>query len=281
MSTSILMDQAQKAREDAARKAAKEAEEAKNQNDNLEASLRDDTNNPKIPEKFRGKTREEIAESYVNLEKERGRLANELNQVRQTVDQLANLERTGNKKEEQDPITPDDLFQDPEKAIAQTIERNPAIQTLSSKAEQIERSIQLNEFSRRHPTYQEDLANPEFRDWITSSPVRTRLATAADGYDFQAADDLWNLWKEHKQLREQAAAMNRAAQEEDRRRKELEGTLEGGSGNSTEEKKVFSRSEIIDLKKRALQGDPKARAIVEDPTWRAEVNRAYLEKRVQ
>lgn len=277
MSTlNILMDPAQKQREDEAR-AKVQADQTKV--DNLEKELE---NKVQIPDKFKGKSMEDVVSSYVNLEKELGRTKNELSQVRSTVDQLVPLEREITKPKEQarKPLETDDLLHNPDETITRAIEENPSVQDTKARTEALERSLLMGDFTNRHPTYQQDLANPDFVEWIKASALRMRLAAAADRYDFQSAEELWSLWGEYSSFKKDHTDTRKLEQEEERKRKEIAGTLESGTGNSTENKKILSRNEIIDLKKRAKQGDRKAASIVEDPNWQAEVNRAYLEKRV-
>lgn len=276
MSTSILIDPVQRAKEDEIRKARAEA-----QKDNLEQEIA--AKEAKIPDKFKGKSLEDVVESYTNLEKELGRKTNELSQAKSMIDQLVPLELGVKqaKEQEPEPISSDDLFNDPEKAITRVVEANPAVQRLNARADVLERNIQVEDFKKSNPSYSSDLENPDFVEWIKKSPVRLGLANKADQYDFNAASELWSLWGEYKSIRSEANLTRKAEKEVERERKELAGTLESGTGNTVETKEVLSRAEIVDLKKRAMQGDRNARTIVEDPAWRAKVNLAYLEKRVQ
>lgn len=280
MSTPILIDPVQKAREDDTRRLIAQ-EEADKKVDNLEADLAAQTS--KLPDKFRGKTAEQIAEAYENLEQALGRKNNEVGQLRAMVDQLVPLEHAEkqNKVQAREPVKADDLFEDTAGTINRVVEENPVIQRTVQRAEELERSMQMNEFTTRHPTYSKDLANPEFISWIQKSPTRQHLAQAADQYNFAAAEELWALWGEYESIRGEATTRQKAEKQLEKDQQEAAGTLEGGTGNTTETKKTFSRSEIVDLKTRAMQGDRKAQVIVEDPVWQAEVRQAYFDKRVR
>ena len=88
---------------------------------------------PEVPDKFAGKTTDEIINSYQNLEKELGRKAQEVGELRKLSDSFLQAEvsrqaqpnpqtETSETLEEQ---TGPDFFDDPNAAVNQAIENHP------------------------------------------------------------------------------------------------------------------------------------------------------------
>ena len=86
---------------------------------------------PSIPSKFANKTTEEIIDSYTNLEKELGRKAQEVGELRKLSDSFlqAEVARTNNPQDNTPLETKDnddtDFFDDPNKAVNKMIENHP------------------------------------------------------------------------------------------------------------------------------------------------------------
>ncbi|MDD1475184.1 hypothetical protein MEO41_28545, partial [Dolichospermum sp. ST_sed4] len=81
-----------------------------------------------IPEKFRGKSAKDIADSYINLEKEYGRKAQEIGELRKLTDQILTQQIATNKEpDKQEPVDDADFFVDPQKAVERAIANHPKI----------------------------------------------------------------------------------------------------------------------------------------------------------
>jgi hypothetical protein len=228
-----------------------------------------------VPDKYKGKTQEDIIKMHEEAEKKASRLANELHTLRtQTTTQVK-------KEPEKKDVTVDNLLENPEESVETIVTQSKTVRKLSEDLERLDREQGQRAFESRHPDYKNDLSNQDFIDWIAKSPLRSGLAQAADAYDFQAADALWGMWEERKQLVGEAEKKTKEAKETERKAKLKQGTLESGTGNTTESKKVWSRSQIRDLKTRALQGDREAMETVSNPQWQAQVLQAYIDKRTR
>jgi hypothetical protein len=258
----------------------REQEELKQARDALDTELADVKNTSgEIPEKYRGKSLEEVIAMSEALERKASRLGNEVGQLRKLREQVDLTPQT--RKIERKEVNVDALLENPEQAVETVIGQSEKIRELEEKVERIGGASARREFEKAYPNYEQDLANEEFIDWALKNPVRRALAQAADQYDFTAATELWGMWQERQELvgaQEKAKAEQKKAVREQKLR---DGTLESGTGNSTETKKVFSRREIRDLKTRALQGDRAAEAIVNDPEWQRQTIAAYLDKRAR
>lgn len=257
-----------------------EAEQLKQAQDALDAELSTVEKPGSIPEKYRGKSLEEVIAINEELVRKASRLGNEVGELRR-YRETTELELRKVRQPQKKEVNVDALLENPEEAVETVIGQSSKIRKLEEQLEQLGTQDAKRQFESTFPDYQKDLANEEFLEWATKNPVRRALAQAADKYDFTAANELWSLWQERKELVGEAEAQKKQKQTEVREKKLRDGTLESGTGNSTETKKVFSRREIRDIKTRALQGDRAAEAIVNDPEWQKQTMQAYLDKRAR
>lgn len=231
-----------------------------------------------IPEQFKGKTAEEIAKSYVELQKLNSRQANDLGQLRKSFDTLVQSELIGgqgdstSKEPEDDPVTIDDLYEDTEKAISRVAEKTSKdrLAKLEQELQSTRLERQYNEFIGKHPDYQELAQDPEFQNWVVERPYRVRLMQQADQYDFDAADELLTFYKDFKGIKG----------EEDKRQRDAEldaAELETGTPRTPNVSPKYSRSEIVMMKARANKGDNEALQWLRDNS--AGIHEAYREKR--
>lgn len=271
MSFDILVDPAQRERE---------LQAQKTQDDTLESELK--TVQSKVPEKYRGKTVEEVAEIADSIEKEKSRLGNELGTTRkQYADLLERQVKETTKEEPPKQITADEVLTNPGEAIEQAIRQSPTVKKVLEQSTRDHGQREYDTFVSKYPTFKEDIADKEFLDWVQKSPVRANLASAADQMDFNAATALWGLWDERKEMLKEVTEAKAAKVKADRAKQLKDGELESGTGSGSETKKYFNRREIIDLKARAKNGDRVAEATVSDPAWQKEVNAAYASGRVR
>lgn len=210
----------------------------------------------KMPDRFSGKSAEEIAKSYVELEKLNSRQAQDLGSMRALVDSLATS--TPNPEPEatveKTPITADDLYDNPEEAIRKAVSSHPAL----SRLEQLERMLEtqkveaaLQSFTEKHPDYQELGADPSFRNWVAQDSTRADLFQKANNpqaTDFGAADALLSLYKAETQL-------SRLSGEVTRQQKLQDGMLEQSGNFEPPAPSTFSRREWLKQLTLAKQGN--------------------------
>jgi hypothetical protein len=248
---------------------------AHNSVDNLENELAN------LPEKFKGKTAADIAKAYSDLETAFSRQGQELGEYRRLATTLAdNVARpSAEVREEKPTITADDILADPAKAIDDVIESHPAFKKARETTENLERQLAQKEFEKQHPSFREDVGDPDFQNWVRNNSSLMRLAARADAYDFEAADQLFGLWSEKKAVKQETE--KKAKEMVEKYKKEREGTLEGASGADASNDVILSRAELVEIQRKALLGDRAARAKWEDPKFQAMRRRAYAAKRVQ
>ena len=109
-----------------------------------------------------------------------------------------------------------------------------------------------------------------FAEWIKGSKIRTQLFVQADQqYDYDAADELFSLWKERASVAEQTVAVEKQA-----RKQQVKSASTGnarGTGQ-TQRKKIYRRADIIKL----MQTDPDRYSALSE-----EIFQAYAEGRVK
>jgi hypothetical protein len=234
-----------------------------------------DNESTEVPEKYKGKSIDDVIKMHEEAERKASRLANEVGQLR----------LQSQTKEVKEPVKKevkvDDLLENPEEAVNTLVNQNPVVKKINSTVDQLELSLHQRNFETKYPDYREDVKDEAFLEWVNKNPVRRSLAQAADQYDFQAAEALWGMYEEHKEIVKEVREAAKVGKEAKRKADLKKGTLESGNGQATDTTKIWSRSEIRDLKTRALLGDRKAVEIVSDPKWQAQVMAAYVDNRAK
>jgi len=224
---------------------------------------------PEIPDKYQGKSAQELVQMHQEAEKLLGRQSSEVGELRKVVDNYIQAQLT-TEPQQQEQVEEVDFFTDPEKAVAQAIQNHPKIKEAESVSQQYRMQTALSALKTNHPDMESILQDTKFAEWIQGSKVRTKLFVAADKeYDYEAADELFNLWKERQQM------IGQAANAEKQSRKQAVRTASTGNASGSSEsspKKIYRRADIIKL----MKEDPHRYAALQD-----EIMRAYAEKRVK
>jgi len=230
-----------------------------------------------VPDKFSGKSVEDIVKSYQNLEQELGRKSQEIGELRNLSDSFLKAEisrngpQTSQQTENSEPEAEDDFFEDPSKAVNSLIEKHPKFQEFQefqAKQSQDSSKVQLEQ---AHPDYVDIVQDSKFQDWVKASTFRTDLFDQADKYNYGAADELLTHWKERSMIDKTAEVKEK--QEATRKKSLKSGKTESrSSAESTAGKKTYRRADLIRLK----QNDPNRYADLAD-----EIYSAYAEGRVK
>lgn len=214
-----------------------------------------------IPERFRGKSAQEIAEMYQNLEKLNGRQANELGQLRAYADRLLQAPR--------EEIDESMFFEEPSRAVEEAVVRNPEVQGIKGELSTVKLKLAQQEFTQAHPTWKKDAQSNEFLKWVTNTEYRGKLWQKANSYDFEAADELFTAFEDHMATVKQ----NRQADAQKREGDLMAASTETGSTGATS-KKVWRRHDLMNMQ----TNDPDK---YYDESFQAELLRAYAEGRVR
>jgi hypothetical protein len=236
---------------------------------------------PSVPEKFAGKTPEQLIAMYADLEKVTGRQGKELGELRSTHDQYIRtaLEAAQGKPAPSNTDSTEDdteFFIKPRAAIDKALENHPLIKELKQKQQQTQHERSQQAFEAKHPDASDIVAEPEFRAWVESVPARKdRLLKANADYDFATADELFATYKEIKAARTATPATPPKQDNSAARAAALTaGKVPGGNASPTGAPtgKIFYRSDLARLR----NTDPDRYHEMSD-----EILLAYKEKRVK
>ena len=229
---------------------------------------------PEIPEKYQGKSLEDVVRMHQEAEKLLGKQSSEVGELRKVVDsyiqeQLSQQQapQTQQQNDAEDDV---DFFVDPEKAVSRAIENHPKVKEAQEYTNQYKKQTALATLQGKHPDMQTILNDSKFAEWIKASKVRTKLFVQADQqYDYEAADELFSLWKERQSTVKQTAAVETQA-----RKQQLKSANTGSARGTSEgaRKKIYRRADIIKL----MKTDPERYQALSD-----EIFKAYQEGRVR
>lgn len=237
-----------------------------------------------IPERFKGKSLEEVVESYVNLERIHGRTANDLGVQRQLTDQLLGLKRErdiqangGQLRSEQKPteIKAADLLEKPTETLEQYLDQRSRLtpDPTAARIAHLEASLAEQNFQRSHPDWSEQTSDPLFSKWARETPFRSQLAQQAAQGNFAAADAILTEFKKYKPLLTKTVEGDKGL--EAARKVTFERSRSGGADTTTQSQgKIWRRADLIALQIR----DPDK---YYDESFQAELMKAHAEKRVR
>lgn len=229
----------------------------------------DHTPEDAIPEKYKGKTAQEIIKMHQEAEKLIGKQAQEVGEVRKLADELLKQSLSNNKPAAAEVEPEIDFFEDPQKAIRKSIDSHPDVLAARQSAQEFKKMQIQQKLSQNHPDFTAIVQDPEFAEWVKQSPIRTQLYAKADGeFDYDSADELLSTYKQLKQIKTKQVA--------DKGKEALKQNLKavavdtGGTGESS--KRVYRRADLIRLR----MSDPERYEALEP-----EIMRAYADGRVR
>ena len=228
---------------------------------------------PAIPEKYKGKSLDDIIKMHQEAEKLIGRQAQEVGEVRKLADELIKRQITPQEQPVKAVEDDTDFFADPVKAVNKAVSSHPAVMQAQQAAAQMARMQTANRLAQTHPDYTQVIADPEFAGWVNESPVRQRLYAAADKqFDFDSANELLSNFKALKKAK-QDTVQQAAQQLQDQRNQTLKAAtvaVDGATGETS--KKIYRRADLIRLQKT----DPERYMSLQD-----DIISAYNEGRVR
>lgn len=215
-----------------------------------------------LPEKLRGKSAKELAELYVNLESETGRLRHELGDTRadaRTWRSLAEELRTAPQpaptKKQPVEVTADQLIAKPKEAIQAILDEalEQRLGPLVKETRELSSNVEATAFVRDYPNYVEVGNSTEFQQFVGKSKRRLALAERAlQKQDIGAMRELMESWEER---RADLAALNPSAKQPEQSKEQhaptgVEGarqvaTEKPGDGAVIPSGKVFYEADVI------------------------------------
>jgi hypothetical protein len=221
-----------------------------------------------LPEKYREKSLEEVVRMHQEAEKLIGKQAQEVGEVRKLADEL--LKQNLGSKQQQVEVEPEvDFFENPQKAVQNTIDKHPDVLAARQAGLEFKRMQIQQKLAQDHPDYTQVVNDSEFQNWVKSSPIRLGLYAKADGeFDYDSANELLSTFKQLRGVRvKESGQADNAARAKTMKAIEVD---TGGSGESS--KRVYRRVDLIRLKMQ----DPNRYDALSD-----EIMAAYAEKRVR
>ena len=223
-----------------------------------------------LPEKFRGKSAAEIAQSYADLERRMSDQGNELSNLRSTLDAMA-LQQSTASEPEQEPIAEADFFSDPTNTVNRAIENHPALRQAQEMAQKMAYAQGLATLQQRHPDLQDVVGSEKFKEWIKGSSVRLARYQRADQMgDVEEADDLISTFKQLNQVEATTKEVSKKAQKQAVKSAST-GAVRGNS-DVQGSRRVYRRADIREL----MRTNPQRYEDLQD-----EIMRAYAEGRVR
>ena len=221
-----------------------------------------------LPEKYREKSLEEVVRMHQEAEKLIGKQAQEVGEVRKLADEL--LKQNLGSKQQQVEVEPEvDFFENPQKAVQNTIDKHPDVLAARQAGMEFKRMQIQQKLAQDHPDYTQVVNDSEFQNCVKSSPIRLGLYAKADGeFDYDSANELLSTFKQLRGVRvKESGQADNAARAKTMKAIEVD---TGGSGESS--KRVYRRVDLIRLKMQ----DPNRYDALSD-----EIMAAYAEKRVR
>lgn len=213
-----------------------------------------------VPEKYRGKSLEDIIAMHQNAESELGRKNNEVGSLRKLTDQVLGLAQNArfapeNRQTEtaRPTLTSEDLLADPTKTVTELArhEADQRAQVTEKRTANLEARLALDQFSRKYPDFEQTLQTEEFKGWLGKSSYRQKLAYSAAQNDFDAADELLGSYIESKgqAKTEETTTTDTTAEARKASLVKRGGSSAAGVSTSGDGKgKIYSRTELIDMR---------------------------------
>lgn len=203
--------------------------------------------------RFEGKSVEDILASYAELEKAYSKQGNKMGELRKSFDDyvLLQSQKPAEPEVPEEPITSDELYDNPEVAVSKIVERKTKDRLAKLEEELYKAKLQTAQerFEAKYPDVQKIVTDPAFVNWVQEKPHRMRLAQAANQYDFDAAEELFGLYEDSRP---------RKQTKQNRRQAVASAALESTNAEPAQLDEVVSRSLIVQAKLAAKRGDREA-----------------------
>lgn len=227
-----------------------------------------------IPNKYQGKSVEDIVKMHQEAEKLIGKQAQEVGEVRRLADEL--LKRELSQKQVVEPQEEQDLasrlYEDPASVINETVNKHPAIAEARHQAQSYKQNQVLEKLKNNFPDFEQTLSNTDFIEWVKNSPIRLKLlAEANSNYDYDSAAEIFSTWSVIKP-KEQVMNLNIAENSKKERDKTLKAVSVDTGSSAPSSRKTYRRADLINLRLR----DPQRYEAMQD-----EILSAYAEGRVK
>jgi uncharacterized protein YihD (DUF1040 family) len=224
-----------------------------------------------IPDKYRGKSVEDIVKMHQEAEKLIGKQAQEVGEVRRLADELLKqqLAQKPQAQPKEEPEVELDFFEDPKLAVQKAVANHPDVLAAKQAAAQMKQLQTQAMLAKKHPDFADVVRDGEFVEWVKASPLRLNMFAMADSqYDFTAADELISTFKQIRNAK-QTQVTDSAKQTRDA---QMKTAMVNTAGTGETSKKVYRRADLIRLR---LENPDRYDALSD------EIMKAYAEGRVK
>jgi hypothetical protein len=224
---------------------------------------------PAIPDKYVGKSLEDIVTMHQEAEKLIGRQAQEVGEVRKLADELIKQQLVPKQQEPVQQENEYDFFEDPKKAVRQAVDSHPDVLAAKQATLEMKQMRSQEVLNKKHPDMADVVKDSEFIEWVKASPVRLNLYAQADAqYNIEAADELLSTFKQIRSVKSQQTRDD--GQQVLKQNLKAVGVDTGNGGGSSQ--KIYRRTDLIRLQ----MTDPRRYAALGD-----EILEAYSQGRVK
>lgn len=194
------------------------------------------TGTESIPDRYQGKSVEEIIEMHRNAEAALSRQGNELGETRKLIDHI--LQTTPSPQQKDPEPVQYDWDYEPDKAAQDLVSKE--VGAVKKELDEMKRQTAIEKFKSKFPNFDSDSTSPEFIDWVQKSEYRTNLYNRNyNGVDLDAATELMLAWQDSKPV----------ADDSKRQEALKAASMEKGASSGGSRKKMWSRAYIRKLLK--------------------------------
>lgn len=225
-----------------------------------------------IPDKYQGKSIQDIISMHQNAEKLLGKQSSEVGELRKVVDDFIKTQTVTQQQQapaQEEDLSDLDFFEDPAKAVNKLLENHPSVKQSKEMAIRLAQQEAMAKLKSEHPDYTSIVQNQKFLEWVSGSKIRTELLRKADAYDYDSANELFSLWKERQNIVNDTVATETQA-----RKQSVKNGSTGNTRGSSEQskRKIYRRADIVEL----MTKDPERYQALA-----SEIRQAYAEGRVK
>jgi len=227
-----------------------------------------------VPEKYAGKTLDDVIQMHRNAEELIGKQSQEVGEQRRQIQQLLNsLPQTSTTEPKEETVNFDETFyEDPQKAVSSLIENHPKFKEAERQRVQAAQEASLGKLKAEHPDFEQVINDEKFKSWVSESNARRRMyENAHNNWDFDDASELINMFKVSNMITKTKEVKEEQAKTRSKAMKSTSSET-NSTGESVGSKKVYRR---VDLQRLQIQDPERYAALADD------IYKAYAEGRVK
>ena len=226
------------------------------------------------PEKYAGKSLQDVINMHQNAEKAIGKQGQEVGEQRKLIQSLMEAKNTTqtNAPPEETTTFEDQFYSDPAQAVNSAIENHPSVVEARKERQVQQQQHQLSVLEKAYPDWQDRVATKSFQDWVGSSTIRTEMFRKADSeYNPDYAIELFDMYDQVNMIDKTKEVKKQETAKRDKALKKTSSETRS-TNDSVGGKKIYRRADLINLQ----VSDPNRYASLAD-----EIHSAYAEGRVK